>query len=173
MKILEGRRGFGTIDMLLALCIAALIATGIFFFYKSGETTARTQELTRILNKAQQNIRNWHIMEGSAYTAVTTKSLLWERNWFDRSLWTGSEIRNPWGGIITYGIADEGKTFTLEVSDIPDDACMNLARQSWDAAGITLNNKTEHTSFPIAAQTIINECRTSGGMASKFKIRSY
>lgn len=172
---MKGRKGFGTTDMLLALCVASLIAGGIFFYYRTGETTARAQELVRILSKAQKGIRMWHSTEGTAYAAAAG-SVLWERGWFDKSVCIGdncTELRNPWGGTITYAISDEGATFTLTATGIPDEACMTLARQTWDAAGVTLGNGAEHTSFPISASDILSECNSTGHMSSTFKLRSY
>ena len=127
-RLLE-RKGFGTTDMLLALVVFAVVIGGIMFFCVRGASMANISSMRANLTQAVSNIKNLHagMNYGELSAGQMRRAGVWPDSLF-RGAGESSILQNPWGGEINYSVEDDGKGFSLELTGLPPEACIELYR---------------------------------------------
>lgn len=81
-----------------------------------------------------------------------------------------NNIENPFGGITTVSAVDNGAYYKIELTNIPDSACISLLSHEWSAkgnfVGITVNGNSV---TPTQVSSAINSCRQSNTIAVKYQ----
>ena len=81
-----------------------------------------------------------------------------------------NNIENPFGGTTTVSSIDSGAYYKIELTDIPDGACISLLSHEWSAkgnfVGIVVNNNNV---TPTQVSSAINSCRESNTIAVKYR----
>jgi len=85
-------------------------------------------------------------------------------------------ITNPFGGVVVLGSTEkidgssDNKAFFIELHEIPEEACIELATYDWTVAGAQLisweNADTVYTKVPLDLETAVQQCAESHALFS-------
>lgn len=130
------QRGISLIEGILYLVLALSVVLGGIAVFQNAQLSNRVTEAARGVVSISSETRALHQNARDFGTADLTASLVSAgavpSNFQDN---TGTAIRHPWGGNVVVTGADQ--QFTVELEDVPSDACVRLATADVRGQGVT------------------------------------
>lgn len=118
--------------ILIGLTILASILYGIFSGFSKSNVSSMEQDLVLLRMQTQQ------FYFGTNYNNLNNETAI-KAGIVPKALIKGENLVNPWGGDVTLSSNSANSTFTLEIDNIPKDACVQLLRfqpESWDSVSV-------------------------------------
>ncbi len=134
------RRGFSLIEILLVIGIIAVLALAAFLIYPRVENSYKVKKEIDNLSFIQANMRALGVKNSNYADAIppnTATATLNSARVFPTSMnggvYTGSDIKNSWGGTVTLNATANahagfraGQLFTINYLSVPTKACIDL-----------------------------------------------
>lgn len=150
----DGEAGFVMVEMsggillyLIMMAAAAILLYSLFSNSKLAET--------------QQGVLSMRMQIQQLYTGATDYSgldnaLAVKAGVVPKRFQRGTSVVTPWGGDITLGAGSDPGTFTITLTQIPQEACTKLATfqaESWSTISVNGGAVAQGTSVASAAQS--------------------
>ena len=120
--------------LLIALIIVGGAAYGLNSAFSKSKVSSMEQDLVTMRMQTQQ------LFSGSTDYAGLENELAIKAGIVPKGLVKGTDLKNPWGGVITLGANAANASFTVELTEIPSDECAQLGMFQRDAwLGVTVN----------------------------------
>lgn len=111
---------------IVSIVVLGALAVALYTAFSKTNVASMEQDLILLRMQAQQ------FYFGSDYDGFSNEVAV-KAGIVPKSLMRGDRILNPWGGDVQLSSNPQEATFTIEVDDIPQDACIQLARFQPDA----------------------------------------
>ncbi|MBR2137160.1 MAG: hypothetical protein IJ852_04275 [Alphaproteobacteria bacterium] len=163
------QNGRSMIEMLGVLAIIGVLSVGGIAGYSKAMSKYRTNKTIEQITQISTGIRTLYSGQRSydgVSGTVLRKAKILPESAFDGSGSSSSVAVNPFGGNITVAVrgkysSSDKKAFYIQITNVPDDACVELLSQEWgDATSlISYGIGNNATSFGSA-----NSCSDSGSL---------
>ncbi len=132
----KNQRGFTLAEVLGAIIIGSIIFGAIALAISYGTETARVSNQQESLSYLRMNIHEVYSHVHS-FASLSNDELL-AANAVPQGMVVNDSIVNAWNGDVTVASADDGRAFTIQLDDIPENACIKLGAQRgmWDSLSI-------------------------------------
>ena len=128
--------GRSMIEMLGVLAIVGVLSVGGIAGYSKAMQKYRTNKTIEQVTQIINGVRTLYSQQKN-YEGISTKysGPIRKAKILPESAWesTDSDPKNPFGGEYYVASASYNKDASLRLSNIPDDACVELATQDWGA----------------------------------------
>lgn len=162
-------RGLTLIEALLFLGIAAVVIVGAVAFYNNASNTTKLNAAKTQLQAIGGGIQSLYASQ-SSYTTVTT-SLVVNAGLAPQNTVSGNALVNPWGGTIV--VTGAARTFDVEYTAIPSDACVNFLSAGLTSEGgiirVQVNGSSNFTTDPNPAQAVSACSGATNSLAFQFR----
>lgn len=139
--------------LLIGLIVLGGAASGLFSGFSKSNVASAEENLIILRMQAQQ------YFNGTDYSKLSNDVAI-KAGIVPEAFIKGDQLRNPWGGDITLSSAGDN-TFTIEMTNIPQVDCAQLARFQADAwAGVAVNGGEIDSSDPAAVTNACGETNT-------------
>lgn len=118
--------------LLIGLMAIATIAGLLYLAFGKSNVASMEQDLVVLRMQTQQFYFGTNYSDLSNETAIKAGIV-------PKSLIKGENLVNPWGGSINLSSDSANSSFTVELDNIPKDACIQLVRfqpESWDSVSV-------------------------------------
>ena len=122
----KNQRGFTLGEVLGAIIIGSIIFGAVALVISNAIETSRVSNQQENLSYLRMNI-----------ASISNDELL-AANAVPQGMVVNDSIVNGWNGDVTVASADDGRAFTIQLDDIPENACIKLGaqRDMWDSLSI-------------------------------------
>lgn len=149
-----GEAGFVMVEMtgslLLYLIMIAAGAILVFTMMSSSKLASAQQGLMSLRMQVQQ------LYSGGSDYAGLDNSLATKAGLVPKSFLRGTKVVTPWGGEVALAASGDGSSFTISLSEIPQEECTKLATSqldSWTAVSVNGNAIDKSSGTTTAAQS--------------------
>ncbi|MBR3502591.1 MAG: hypothetical protein IKO06_06775 [Alphaproteobacteria bacterium] len=134
--------GRSMIEMLGVLAIIGVLSVGGIAGYSKAMTKYRINKTIEQISLISQNIRTFFATQGS-YKGITvevsdgdggaydTFPVLKKAKLIPDEVWNGEELQNPFGGNYWLNSYNSYEDFTISMSNIPEEVCIELLTKDW------------------------------------------
>ncbi|MDR3043559.1 MAG: pilus assembly protein PilS [Desulfovibrio sp.] len=150
----RGEAGFVMVEMsgsmLVYLILFAAGALLVYSLFSSGNLATTQQGLMSLRMQVQQLYSG-----GSDYNGLDN-SLAMKAGLVPKTFLRGSKVVTPWGGEVALAASGDGSSFTISLSEIPQEECTKLATSqldSWTAVSVNGNAIDKSSGTTTAAQS--------------------
>ena len=128
----KNQRGFTLGEVLGAIIIGSIIFGAVALVISNAIETSRVSNQQENLSYLRMNIH-----EVYSHVSISNDELL-AANAVPQGMVVNDSIVNGWNGDVTVASADDGRAFTIQLDDIPENACIKLGaqRDMWDSLSI-------------------------------------
>ncbi len=187
-EIKTNESGRSMIEMLGVLAIIGVLSVGGIAGYSKAMMKYRINKTIEQITLIAGNIHSFFAPQGN-YEGLNNKKVIKKAKLVPDEMWNGENIENIFGGGFSMGITfkndndmDNGvcsegycnKAFYIVLKGIPQEACVELVSQDWQASGVTYiqtENDDEIYSaidnFPISIDRAITMCQIIDGGANE------
>ena len=162
--------GRSMIEMLGVLAIIGVLSVGGIAGYSKAMMKYRINKTIEQITLIAGNVRTFFAPQGNydgLNSTDTGKAIIKKAKLVPDEMWDGGEIKNVWGGIthIYHSIKGGGtKNFTIDMQEVPNEACIELFSQDWSDLKVTYLCKggpEKCLPTPIALDKIVSLCEIS------------
>lgn len=157
----------GISDLMLGILAGVfIIIAGTMYFYftkSSGNVLQFQSEIIQLSSRVSS------LFTGSSGYGDLTNEIAIKGGAVPKTLIKGSNLVNAWGGTITLSPADDESSFFIEITNIPDEECSQLAGNqvnNW----ISLSVNSSVLSDDSSTSDVINLCN-AGKNTLKYEAR--
>lgn len=132
----KNQQGFTLGEVLGAIIIGSIIFGAVAMVISSAIESARVSNQQENLSYLRMNIHEAYSHVHS-FASISNDELI-AANAVPQGMIVDDTIVNGWNGDVTVASAEDGRAFTIQLSDIPEDACIKLGsqRNMWDSLSI-------------------------------------
>ncbi|MBQ8671919.1 MAG: hypothetical protein IJ525_05305 [Alphaproteobacteria bacterium] len=142
---IKNQNGRSMIEMLGVLAIIGVLSVGGIAGYSKAMMKYRVNKTIEQITLIAGNVRSFFAPQGN-YDGVNNTTVIKKAKLMPDEMWDSNENKwvNAWGGTFAlgqldwYGDANHNKYFTVDIHDIPPEACIDIATQDWREANIVL-----------------------------------
>jgi type II secretory pathway pseudopilin PulG len=113
--------------LLIGLVVGALTFSAISSGFMKSKIGSTEQDLVILRMQVQQLFAN-----SNGYTGLDNAGAI-KNGLVPKSLIKGDDIRNTWGGPVTISANAANSSFTIDLEELPHEACVQLSRFQPDA----------------------------------------
>ena len=151
-------------QILLYLFLTAAAAVGLYTMFTKAKISFLEQDLVTMRMQTQQLFAN-----SSDYSGLTNDVAIMA-GLVPKGLQKGDGLGHSFGGSITLGSNDANASFTIDIEQLPHDACVQLAKFQPDAwHGIAVNGTTIDPDSSVTE--IIGNCESGSNNQIVFEAR--
>ena len=169
--------GRSMVEMLGVLAIIGVLSVGGIAGYSMAMSKFK---ITKTIDQVQTIITNLRTLYASqrTYTALTS-STAYNMGILTDETYDGTAGLNPFGGEILFDVGDSNRSFSIEYTELTDEACVKLATADWGAdassglLSITTNGASEAkfewggaNALPPDLVVVANSCAGEGDGAN-------
>ena len=131
------QRGISLIEGILYLVLALSLVVGGIVLFQNAQLSNRVTEAARGTVSISSEVRSLHQnardfgASGTDLTVAMVNAGAVPSNFQNND---GTDIRHPWGGAVV--VTGEDQQFTIELEDVPSDACVRLATADARGQGV-------------------------------------
>lgn len=161
-------RGLTLIEVLLVLGIAAVVIVGAVAFYNNASNATKMNQAKAQIQAIAGGVKTLYAAQ-SSYASVSTNVVV-NAGIAPQNAIDGNNLINPWGGATT--VVGAARTFELRMSDVPNDACVNLLASGLLNEGNIISMRVGATTFTADADPglAVTSCSPTGNIV-RFTIR--
>ena len=132
----KNQRGFTLGEVLGAIIIGSIIFGAVALVISNAIETSRVSNQQENLSYLRMNIHEVYSHVHS-FASISNDELL-AATAVPPGWGVNDSIVNGWNGDVTVASADDGRAFTIQLDDIPENACIKLGaqRDRWDSLSI-------------------------------------
>ena len=167
----NAQSGRSMIEMLGVLAIIGVLSVGGIAGYSKAMMKYRINKTIEQITLIAGNVRTFFApqrsYEGLNTSGDTGQAIVKKAKLVPDEMWDGDDIKNVWGGIthIHHSINGGGtKNFTIDMQEVPNEACIELFSQDWSDLKVTYLCKggpEKCLPTPIALDKIVSLCEVS------------
>ncbi len=119
-------------NLIIGLLIIGAVAVGLYAAFSKSNVATMEQNLVLLRMQTQQ------FFFGTNYDNLDNEVAI-KAGIVPKAFIKGDTLKNSWGGDVTLSSDTSNGTFTVEIDNIPQDACIQLARfqpDSWQSVSI-------------------------------------
>lgn len=140
--------------LLIGLLVLSGAASGLFSGFSKSNVASMEENLIIMRMQTQQ------YFNGTNYDGLSNEVAI-KAGIVPEAFIKGDQLRNTWGGDITLSPDVNSGTFSIEITNIPQVDCAQLARFQADAwAGVAVNGGEIDASDPTAVTNACGETNT-------------
>ena len=141
-------------SILIGLVLLGGSATGLFLAF-SKSNVATVEE-----NLVIMHMQTHQVFYGTNYDTLTNEVAI-KAGIVPKAFIKGDQLRNPWGGDITFSSDAGNGTFSIDLGNIPQEDCVQLVNFQPDAwAGVAVNGGEVDLGDPASATNACGETNT-------------
>jgi prepilin-type N-terminal cleavage/methylation domain-containing protein len=149
------QRGLTLIETMVALAIGGLVIAGALALYSSASSSNTINDMNTGISALRASTKSLFANTGSYATA--TNAILTSAGQVP-STFKGATFATPTGGVVT--IAGTASSFTMTVTNLPQDVCVGLATAANGYISLAINANSAITTVPISVATATAQCTT-------------
>ncbi len=132
----KNQQGFTLGEVLGAIIIGSIIFGAVAMVISSAIESARVSNQQENLSYLRMNIHEAYSHIHS-FASISNDELI-AANAVPQGMLVDESIVNAWNGDVSVGSANEGRSFTIQLDNIPEEACIKLGsqRNMWDSLSI-------------------------------------
>lgn len=132
----KNQQGFSLMEVIGAITIASVIFTLAAIAISSGMNSARVSSAQESLSYLRVNIHEAYSHVHS-FASISNDELIAAKA-VPQSMLINDSIINAWNGDVTVTSINDGRAFTIQYDDVPEDACIKFGsqRDMWDSLSI-------------------------------------
>ena len=135
-KAKKHEAGFTLLEVVGALIIGSVVFSLVALAISSGMNSARVSAAQESLSYLRMNIHDAysHVL---SFASISNDELIAAKA-VPQTMLINDSITNAWNGDVTVASASDGRAFTIQYDDVPEDACIKFGsqRDMWDALSI-------------------------------------
>lgn len=141
-------------SILIMLVVIASVASGLYMAF-SKTNVANTEEDLIVLRMQTQSF-----FVGTNYDGLSNEVAM-KAGIVPKGLIKGENLRNAWGGDVTLSPDTTNGQFSIELGNVPQEECTQLARFQNDAwVGVSINGSEIDPTDPAAVATACGDTNT-------------
>lgn len=150
------QRGLTLIEVIVALGIGALVIGGALSLYASASSSQYGTQLNSDLSAVRSSVKSLYSGQGG-YGVGSLNSVLITGNKVPTTMSvSGTTIRHQQNG--TLSVDGNTSNFTMTVTNIPTDVCVNLVSSANGFVSVQVGSNTANTTFPISPTIAASQC---------------
>lgn len=142
------------LETLGAILVGLIVLAGAALGLNSAFSSSKLSETEQNLITMRMEIQ--HMFSGSSDFTGLDNTLALQAGLVPKPFIKGSELRNPFGGSITLAPVSGSSSFSISLTQIPQDECSKLAKFQTDAWLSVDVNGSDVTGGDVA--TVVNAC---------------
>ncbi len=186
---LEKENGRSMIEMLGVLAIIGVLSVGGIAGYSKAMMKYRINKTIEQITLIAGNVRAFFALQKS-YKGLNNKKVIKKAKLVPDEMWntSGTELTNMFGGFFYLDStfkddnAQQDATFTFYLTNLPQEACIEILTQDWSEAGITFiltsiydkeNPQNAFLITPISIDTATQNCGNVNDLSFHFDSDPY
>jgi hypothetical protein len=134
--------------LLIGLIVGALTFAAISSGFMKSKIGSTEQDLVTLRMQVQQLFAN-----SNGYTGLDNAGAI-QNGLVPKSLIKGDNIRSTWGGPVTIAANAANSSFTIDIEELPHEACVELSRFQTDAwFSVSVNGNTINPDSDVLEMT--------------------
>lgn len=133
--------GLSLIESSMVLALAAIVVSGVMFYYQSASDSNKTQNTISEIMSAVSAVNGLYVGQAN-YDGLQRSVLSHSSSIPDNYKSSGGIITNPFGGELDIAASSDKTKYALQLSSIPASSCVNIASMNLGTSmvGVAVSN---------------------------------